>query len=104
MSVLKQTMRAIHGAVILSGLLTVSATAQQATRVEAVAPATPITISAPALAPAPSPLFARADDQAPTLAAAKQADDAAMVEGRHTVTMTTTVLVLAVIVLVLLID
>lgn len=104
MSVLKHTMRAIQGAVILSALLTISATAQLA-RPEQLQAATPVPSAAVATpAPAPSPLFAQTDDRAPTLAAAMRADDAAMMEGRHTVTMTTTVLVLAVIILVLLID
>lgn len=103
MSVLKQTMRAIQGAAVLSALLTITVSAQQARpeHVDVVAPSPSAPVSTPA--PAPSSLFAQTDDRAPTLAAAKQADDAAMMEGRHTVTMTTTVLVLVVIILVLLI-
>lgn len=102
MSVLKQMVRTIQGAVILSISIAVSATAQQLT-------ATPATVSvtafAPVPAPASSPLFARTDDRAPSIAAALAADAAANNEGgTHAIRVTTLVLVLGIIILVLLID
>ena len=101
MSVLTQSLRTIRGAVILSMLLAVSATAQQ---VAAAPAAEPAAVSAPVAAPASSPLFARTDDRAPTIAAAQAANADALNEGgSHTIRVTTLVLVLAVVILVLLI-
>lgn len=105
MSVLKQMVRTIQGAVILSMLLAVTATAQQVARTQVAAPATPAGASAPVPAPASSPLFARVDDHAPTIAAAQAANAEALNEGgNHTIRVTTLVLVLGIIILVLLID
>ena len=90
---------------VLTGAATLRA--QQPATDQAVSPpaAAPAPVAEPATpAPRPSPLFERTEDNAPTLAAAKKADEAAKMEGRHTITVTTTVLVLAIIILVLLID
>jgi hypothetical protein len=105
MSVLKQMVRTMQGAVILSMLLAISATAQQDAQTRVAPSVTPTAVSAPAPAPAPSPLFARTDDRAPTIAAAQAANAAALDEGsNHTIRVTTLVLVLGIIILVLLID
>jgi hypothetical protein len=106
MSTFKLSARAIQGALLFSALLTgfaaTSLLAQQAQEVTAPAP-TAATVIPATPAPASSALFARTDDNAPTIAAARTANAAALVQENHTIVVSTLVLVLGIVILVLLI-
>lgn len=80
MSVLKQTMRAIQGAVILSSLLTISAAAQQIQAREA----TPAVVAITTVqAPSSSPLFAASMVEAPMMVPTLASADPGHDHGRH---------------------
>ena len=103
MQIKKLSPKLVRVALMVSALATVSASSsllgQQAQVPALAAPA--------ALAPAPAPrssaLFERTDANAPTIASAQVANEAAMAGGSHTIVVSTLVLVLAIVILVLLI-
>lgn len=109
MQIKKLSPRMVRFALTLSALCSVTAAsallAQQAQVPALAAPAAPAPASTPAPAPAPraSTLYAQDDANAPTIANAKAANDAAMSGDNHTIVVSTLVLVLAVVILVLLI-
>ena len=112
MQIKKLSPKMVRVALMVSALATVSAASSllgQQAQVPALAvPAAPAPAPAPtsvAVAPAPrsSALFERTDADAPTIASAQAANDAAMAGGSHTIVVSTLVLVLAIVILVLLI-
>ena len=111
MQIKKMSPRMVRFALTLSALCSVTAAsallAQQAQVPAIAAPAAPApapaTTPAPTPAPAASTLYAQNDANAPTIAAAKAANDAPMMYETHTIVVSTLVLVLAVVILVLLI-
>lgn len=110
MQIKKLSPKMVRVALMVSALATVSAASslpgQQAQVPALAAPAAPVPAPTPAaVAPAPrsSALFERTDANAPTIASAQVANDAAMADGSHTIVVSTLVLVLAIVILVLLI-
>lgn len=110
MQIKKLSPKMVRVALMVSALATVSAASSllgQQTQVPALAvPAAPAPApTSVAVAPAPrsSALFERTDADAPTIASAQAANDAAMAGGSHTIVVSTLVLVLAIVILVLLI-
>lgn len=110
MQIKKLSPKMVRVALMVSALATVSAASSllgQQAQVPALAvPAAPAPApTSVAVAPAPrsSALFERTDADAPTIASAQAANDAAMAGGSHTIVVSTLVLVLAIVILVLLI-
>lgn len=110
MQIKKLSPKMVRVALMVSALATVSAASSllgQQVQVPALAaPAAPAPApTSVAVAPAPrsSALFERTDADAPTIASAQAANDAAMAGGSHTIVVSTLVLVLAIVILVLLI-
>jgi len=106
----KLSPRMVRIALTLSALCSVIAASsllsQQAQVPALAAPAAPAPASTPAAttpAPQSSTLFAQNNANAPTIAAAKSANEAAMMYETHTIVVSTLVLVLAIVILVLLI-
>ena len=109
MQIKKLSPRLVRVALTLSALCSVTAASsllsQQAQVPALAAPAAPAPATTPAPTPAPqaSTLYAQNDANAPTIAAAKSANEAAMMYETHTIVVSTLVLVLAIVILVLLI-
>lgn len=110
MQIKKLSPRMVRVALTLSALWTVTAASsllsQQAQVPALAAPAAPAPATTPAAttpAPQSSTLFAQNDANAPTIASAKSANEAAMMYETHTIVVSTLVLVLAIVILVLLI-
>ncbi len=107
MQIKKLSPRMVRIALALSALCSVTAASallgQQAQVPTLAAPAAPAPATTPAPAPRSSTLYAQDDANAPTIASAKAANEAAMATGDHTIVVSTLVLVLAVVILVLLI-
>ena len=114
MQIKKMSPRMVRFALTLSALCSITAASSllsQQAQVPALAapaagaPATAPAATTPAPAPAPraSTLYAQDDANAPTIAAARSANEAAMTGDSHTIVVSTLVLVLAVVILVLLI-
>ncbi len=109
MQIKKLSPRMVRVALALSALWTVTAASallsQQAQVPALAAPAAPAPATNPAPTPAPraSTLYAQDEANAPTIASAKAANEAAMAGDNHTIVVSTLVLVLAVVILVLLI-
>ena len=103
----KLSPRMVRVALTLSALCSVTAASsllsQQAQVPALAAPAAPAPATTPTPAPRASTLYAQDDANAPTIASAKAANEAAMAGDNHTIVVSTLVLVLAVVILVLLI-
>ena len=107
MQIKKLSPRMVRFAVTLSALCSVTAASsllsQQAQVPALAAPAAPAPATTPTPAPRASTLYAQDDANAPTIASAKAANEAAMAGDSHTIVVSTMVLVMAVVILVLLI-
>ena len=107
MQIKKLSPRMVRVALTLSALCSVTAASsllsQQAQVPALAAPAAPAPATTPTPAPRASTLYAQDDANAPTIASAKAANEAAMAGDNHTIVVSTLVLVLAVVILVLLI-